>query len=605
MKINSQKILDSLNNNGGIITTYGDSLKSNIIKTLKNSMLAATFIGGFSVSASALPNHEEQPSGRSIETTQSAINPSQLDNTFNNNYIVLSNLKSGEYELVESELQKENHMAEDIVKDKRDITTIMKEVQKQNHLETNKLVIPEFGVTIDKDESAEDIQKKLLEVSETHPDEDVRVRSKVMAFIITNEGLSSNTGLDAQNHFTIGYGYDVDEQVKSRTNSQVSKEFAKKHVYKELASAGIDVGKLTNAYKGTNYKVPVTAAQATMLSAKTMSRYLAFAKTAAGPNLWGLTKENDVKPADFYRKNWTMESNIEKGGVFNSYFVLNDRMKAAYVYSTYNFGPSSFGKKVRSYLEKGNHHSAVHAISSTWKDKNGVVHTNYRWMNNMAFAMSSDQTMMTFINKESDKYIKTDIRQALSGESPDVEMILRLTERYNQNIYAISQMDIKEMKGETLSEKEQERHKKLSIQSAGLLDNINKKKVSIGEKPLQGYDKNKHLINFDKMQRLQTLGTQYNIERSEFNQEKLKEYDEKMANLEANLPLAGAKITNHPFGDKLKQLFLNNQSANFAPSESLRDNKDLEEIKKIAIEKQEEEIKQLRSQQNKSAFRPK
>lgn len=596
MKLNTQDLLDSIEKNGGIVRSYGNSIKSNFLNAVKNTIITGALLSSFSVSASNLPNQSEEPTGKPIEIVQTLISPDNITNTFNNNYIALQNLKSGKYDgIAATDLTKannKNHMAEDIQKDKRNIRAILSEESKKAHIKGNIIEIEEFGVSFDKNESAENIQKKLLEVSNTHEKSDVRVRSKVMAFIITNEGLSSNVGLDAQNHLTVGYGYDVDQQIKSRVYGKITTEFAKKHVYKELASAGISVDQLVNSYNGKSNKITITPAQATLLSAKTMDRYLAYAKTAAGPKLWGLVAEDDVKPSDYYKKDWTESDMQKKGGYYNSYFNLDDRMKAAYVYSTYNFGPRSFGAKVRTHLENGNHHSAINSITSTWKDKNGVVHKNYRWMNNMAFAMSSDQTMMTFINKESDKYIKTEIRNALSSESPEVDLILKLTEKYNQNIKNIAAMDIKELKGETLNAQEKEKYAKLTKQSNGLIENINKKRIEIGETPIEAYDKKKHIVNFEDMKKTEELAIKYNQEKSAYNDEVMKNYDSTFEEVSQKFieKDQSQSLKNGVLGNRLKALYLGAKSEEFKPSPEIADSKNLDKIKELAILKQEEEI---------------
>lgn len=597
MKIDSSKVFDSIRKYGGILSSIGSNEGNDYFKNLiKKTVVTASLLTTISASASVLPNEQGNVTINPIQEKTELVNSSAIENNFNQNYLILKNLEEGNYDSTGFEEYSKSHMSEDIIKDKRNIRTILNEVQQKNNINKNVLHIEEFGIDIEKDEPAESIQNKLLEVSNTHESSDVRVRSKVMAFIITNEGLSNNVGRDAQNHLTVGYGYDVDEQINSRVTNKISREFAKKHVYKELAAAGLNVDELVKSYNETSNKIKITPAQATYLSAKTMNRYLAFAKRAAGPKLWGLVEEGDVKPADFYAKNWTKEKMTENGGFYNSYFNLDDRMKAAYVYSTYNFGPSSFGNKVRNNLEKGNYHTAIHSINSTWKDKNGVVHTNYRWMNNMAFAMSSEQTMMTFINKESDKYISTEIKQALNSESPKVNMLLKLQEKYSQNVIVISNYDIQEMKGKELSKNEKERYDKLKIQSKGLLENINKIKVEIGEPPIVGYDKEKNLTNFDQIKEYQVLSEKLIEEKNKYNEEKLKELD-------VNLDEVASKLINNPTeeetkklksalsNDKLKALYLTSKGKEFEPkSEELKNNPNLDKIKEIAVQKQNEEI---------------
>lgn len=601
MKIDQNEVLKSLNDNGGILTSFGDTNKSNLLNIIKKTITVSALVSSFSVSASTLPNQLEEPTGHSVQHSQAIINSDKLDNVFNNNFIVLNNLRNSNYlDEVSNSISEERilHMLEDITKDSRNIKTILNEVQRANHsdLKNGEIYIAEFDLKINKDAEPEYIQEKLLEISNNHENEDIRVRAKVMAFIITNEGLSSDVGLDAQNHLTVGYGYDVDQQILSRTNSQTKAEFAKKHVYKELASIGLDVNQLVRSYNGSSHKITVSPVQATLLSAKTMDRYLAYAKTAAGPRLWGIVKDGDVKPSDYYRKAWTEEKMAEKGEVYNSYFVLDDRMKAAYVYSAYNFGPKSFGNKVRSELEKGNSFTAINSISSTWKDKHGVVHKNYRWMNNMAFAMTSEKTMMTFINKDSDKYTKTEIRQALTSEDPQLEIMLKLQQKYNENIYTMSNYDIKELEGKQLTDKEKLKYSEMKIQSDGILVNMNKIRIEMGENPIEGYNKEIHLTNFKHLKEMNELSQKFTLEKEAFNLEKIVEYEEGVATLkEKYLPNKEIDLNENPFSLKMKMAFLSQKNKDFELSDELRNNPDLIEIKKIAIEKQDEEIKSKQS----------
>ncbi len=379
MKLDSSVVLNAIKNNGGLFKNYGELEQSSLLKKMKSALMVSTLVLSVSASASILPNHQENNTGKAIKSTETIIKKENLNNTLINNYIVISNLKNGNYENIDFlDIKFEGKKLNEIKKDKRNISSILTEVQSKNKKNMqSEINVPALGIKISLSDDENTLKEKLTDSAQNiKNNDDVRVRAQTMVFIIANEGLSSNKGKDAQNHLTVGYGYDVNEQINARVNAGMTTIQAKKEVYSELAAVGLNIKQLTSSYNNGNHKIEISPAQGAILSANILDDYISYAKKSAGPNLWGLYKDGDIKPADLNRSDWSRNDFEKKGGYYNNYMILNNRMKSAYVYSVYNAGPKGLGNQFKKQLEKGNIYSAVNSIKVTWRDKDNQVIQN-------------------------------------------------------------------------------------------------------------------------------------------------------------------------------------------------------------------------------------
>lgn len=602
MKINKNIIFDVINKNGGILKNYGDLEQSSIFNKLKSALMISTLALSVSTSASVLPDHQENNNGKAIKSAEVIVKKENINNTLIHNYIVISNLKNGNYENIDfSDLKlSDGDKINEIKKDKRKISDILLEVQKKHNISNqNEIKIPSLGVILSPDDTEDILKTKLTESAEnTKNPDDVRVRAQTMVFIIANEGLSSNKGKDAQNHLTVGYGYDVNEQISARVSAGMKELQAKKIVYSELAAVGLNIKQLTSSYNNGNHKIEISPIQSAILSANILDDYISYAKKSAGPTLWGLYKEGDIKPADLNRTDWSKEDFQKKGGYYNNYMILNNRMKSAYVYSVYNAGPRALGDKFKKQLEKGNIFSAVHSINITWRDKDNQVIQNKRLMNNLALAFSSTYTMNTFVSNESDKYVQQEISQALSGESPDIAKMLKLQEAYNKNVLQMFSLDVKKIKNGELTQSETKKYEAIKKQSDGILANINKYRVNFGDEQIPAYSPAKNIVNFEKDKiRIDNVNN-YLAEFNNFNDEVINNYSknemskgENREDKKKNKIIVDNNLKDNNFVSEL----LTQQQSNFKADENLTNKPSyLEKIKTLAVEEQEKEIQLLR-----------
>lgn len=602
MKLNSSIILNTIEKNGGLLKNYGELEQSSFLKKLKSSLMISTLVLSISASASILPNHQENNTGKAIKTAETIVKKENINNTLINNYIVISNLKSGNYENIDFsgvKLNEEN--VNNLKKDKRSISNLLKDVQSQNKKNMqSQIIIPDLGITLSSTDDENTLKEKLTEsANDLKNNDDIRVRAQTMVFIISNEGLSSNKGKDAQDHLTVGYGYDVNEQISARVNAGMTKPQAKKIVYSELAAVGLDIKQLTSSYNNGNHKIEISPTQGAILSANILDDYISYAKKSAGPNLWGLYKDGDIKPADLNRSDWSKNDFEKKGGYYNNYMILNNRMKSAYVYSVYNAGPKGLGNQFKKQLEKGNIYSAIHSINVSWRDKDNQVFQNKRLMNNLALAFSSSYTMNTFISNESDKYIQKEISQALSDESPDIAKMLKLQEAYNKNVIQLFTLDVKKIKNGELSNTEKNKYNAIKKQSDGILININKYRVNFGDNEIEAYSPSKNIINFENKKIIHDDVNRFSQDFNSFNDEALKSYSnqEIPKDLDKNDKLKIKEdINNNLKNDDFRKNLLNLDIKNFNPEISQNNPAYLEKIKLLVVQEQEKEIQDLRIQ---------
>jgi hypothetical protein len=212
MKLDSSVVLNAIKNNGGLFKNYGELEQSSLLKKMKSALMVSTLVLSVSASASILPNHQENNTGKAIKSTETIIKKENINNTLINNYIVISNLKNGNYENIDfSDIKLEGKELNEIKKDKRNISSILTEVQSKNKKNMqSEINVPALGIKISLSDDENTLKEKLTDSAQNiKNNDDVRVRAQTMVFIIANEGLSSNKGKDAQNHLTVGYGYDV------------------------------------------------------------------------------------------------------------------------------------------------------------------------------------------------------------------------------------------------------------------------------------------------------------------------------------------------------------------------------------------------------------
>lgn len=602
MKLDSSVVLNAIKNNGGLFKNYGELEQSSLLKKMKSALMVSTLVLSVSASASILPNHQENNTGKAIKSTETIIKKENINNTLINNYIVISNLKNGNYENIDfSDIKLEGKELNEIKKDKRNISSILTEVQSKNKKNMqSEINVPALGIKISLSDDENTLKEKLTDSAQNiKNNDDVRVRAQTMVFIIANEGLSSNKGKDAQNHLTVGYGYDVNEQINARVNAGMTTIQAKKEVYSELAAVGLNIKQLTSSYNNGNHNIEISPAQGAILSANILDDYISYAKKSAGPNLWGLYKDGDIKPADLNRSDWSRNDFEKKGGYYNNYMILNNRMKSAYVYSVYNAGPKGLGNQFKKQLEKGNIYSAVHSINVTWRDKDNQVIQNKRLMNNLALAFSSSYTMNTFVSNESDKYIQKEISQALSDESPDIAKMLKLQEAYNKNVIQLFSLDVKKIKNGELSQVETNKYNAIKKQSDGILININKYRVSFGDKEIEAYSPSKNITNFEKQKLVNDDVLQFEEEFNNFNDAVLKSYSNqeisKELSKEDKLKIK-EEIKSNIKDDNFRNKLLNIDIHEFKPKVEQISPSYLEKIKSLVVQEQEREIQELRLQ---------
>lgn len=602
MKLDSSVVLNAIKNNGGLFKNYGELEQSSLLKKMKSALMVSTLVLSVSASASILPNHQENNTGKAIKSTETIIKKENINNTLINNYIVISNLKNGNYENIDfSDIKFEGKKLNEIKKDKRNISSILTEVQSKNKKNMqSEINIPDLGIKISLSDDENTLKEKLTDSAQNiKNNDDVRVRAQTMIFIIANEGLSSNKGKDAQNHLTVGYGYDVNEQINARVNAGMTTIQAKKEVYSELAAVGLNIKQLTSSYNNGNHKIEISPAQGAILSANILDDYISYAKKSAGPNLWGLYKDGDIKPADLNCSDWSRNDFEKKGGYYNNYMILNNRMKSAYVYSVYNAGPKGLGNQFKKQLEKGNIYSAVHSINVTWRDKDNQVIQNKRLMNNLALAFSSSYTMNTFVSNESDKYIQKEISQAISDKSPDIAKMLKLQEAYNKNVIQLFSLDVKKIKNGELSQVEKNKYNAIKKQSDGILININKYRVSFGDKEIEAYSPSKNITNFEKQKLVNDDVLKFEEEFNNFNDAVLKSYSNqeisKELSKEDKLKIK-EEINSNIKDDNFRNKLLNIDIHDFKPEVAQVSPSYLEKIKSLVVQEQEREIQELRLQ---------
>lgn len=577
MKIKGELILKTIKENGGLLTIYGDSDQSSFLKKVQKTIVLSTLALGFTSGASNIQTKTPELSvNNSIHTEKKIIKAPRLNDTLAQNTILIGNLENIHNEDVEL-----NSSSKIISKKTQSSLSTLLIDSFNNGIRENIIQISEkkLGIKININDDQQTLKDK-LQSSASNPNNssDIRVRAQTLVFIIANEGLSSNKGLDAQDHLTLGYGYDANQQIKARIASGESKTQAKREVYSQLARVGLDLNQLSLSYNNPHYKVSVSPVQGLILSTLILDDYISYAKKSAGPKLWGLYKDGEIKPADLNRTAWTKEDFEKQGGVFNNYMVLNNRMKSAYTYAVYNGGPTGLGNAFRKQLEKGHIYSAINSISVTWTDKNKQVFLNQRMMNNMALAFSSSYTMKTFTSNESDKYARQEISEALSSESPDITKMLKLQESYSKNVSLMAAIDIKRIKKGSLSTSDEDKYIRIKKQSDGLLKNINQYREKFGDARIKPYSPKDNITDFDKLKNINDDVNKYENDLNDFTQEIIKN----------NPNRSNAELEKE----------ISSQIPNFDKSEKLSTsgNNYLNKIKKLVMKKQSADIKELKKE---------
>lgn len=357
----------------------------------------------------------------------------------------------------------------------------------------------ELPITVNETDNNIDLAQKYYDKIKSTKEGDDRVINYAMCIALANEGYSPGKKLDAQHHLTTGYGYDMTVQ---------KRDYGIKKVAYDLAKAGVDVEQIVKYTSGKTKSMPLTKEQSVRLMKVIMPSYAQFAKSWAGPEIWGLdTDQSKIFIND--NRVWNSTAYLEKGGVYKSVYLMDDIQKAAVTYAAYNTGSRAIGNDFRSHWMKGDVMGAISSIKVTWKDKDGEVHVNQRLMNNVAIAFNGHSTIQTVLTGTSDRYMDVDQVSALSSISPDSVKAMKFETAYRKSVSKLATLDALKAQGKELTKAQEKLYDKEKSVALKTFASVNHLRDKLGEEQLRFYNPFLDVIQFKSSEQLSKEQAEY------------------------------------------------------------------------------------------------
>lgn len=474
MKLNFKEATEALEKPDTITYVFGKkNFKERAISALKSFALT-TVISAMSFQAFAQGKHEH----RTEHNVKQKVTISQPNKQAKNNKKLVEKVSREELILVQREAKRS--------------------------LDYN------LPISISETDNNIDLAQKYYEKIKNSKEGDDRVINYAMCIALANEGYSEGKKLDAQHHLTTGYGYDMTVQ---------KRDYGIKKVAYDLAKAGVDVDQIVKYTTGKSKTMPLTKEQSVRLMKTIMPSYAQFAKSWAGPEIWGLdNKESKIFIND--NRIWNTNAYLEKGGIYKSVYLMDDIQKAAVTYAAYNTGTRAIGNDFRSHWMKGDVIGAVSSIKVTWKDKSGEIHLNQRLMNNVAIAFNGHSTIQTVLTGTSDRYMDVDQVSALSSISPDSVKAMKFETAYKKSISKLATLDALKAQGKELTKVQEKIYNKEKSVALKTFASVNEIKEKLGEETLRFYNPFLDVIQFKSTEELAKEQNKNDV------QQKIKQEDE-------------------------------------------------------------------------------
>lgn len=456
MKLNFQDTTKALEKPDTITYIFGNkNFKDRAISVLKSFALT-TVISAMSFQAFAHGKHEQ----KNNHNIQQKVTISQPQKQAKNNKKLVEKVTKEELILVQQEAKRS--------------------------------LMYEIPVSVSEDDNNIDLAKKYYNEIKNTGEGDDRVINYAMCIALANEGYSPGKTLDAQHHLTTGYGYDMTVQ---------QRDYGIKKVAYDLAKSGVDVDQIIKYTSGKTKSMPLTKEQSLRLMKVIMPSYAQFAKSWAGPEIWGLdSDQSKILVND--GKVWNANAYLEKGGIYKSVYVMDDIQKAAVTYAAYNTGSRAIGNDFRKHWLNGDVLGAISSIKVTWKDKAGEVHVNQRLMNNVAIAFNGHSTIQTVLTGTSDQYMNVDQVSALSSISPDSVKAMKFETAYRKSISKLATLDALKENGKILTKAQEKIYDKEKSLALKTFASTNQLREKLGEEQLRFYNPFTDVMKFKSLDEL-------------------------------------------------------------------------------------------------------